>query len=160
MSEYSFARSFAIAWLRMNKVQVKDSATSMKIARLVKCWDGVGGASKAKQSIIDWHNKALSSGSLKSPKNNSDDFYSSQAWRSVRYEALKRSNGCCSLCGAPPGRHQLHVDHIAPRSKYPHLALDILNLQVLCRDCNLGKSNKDSIDWRKNTGEAVSFGRT
>lgn len=23
------------------------------------------------------------------------------------------------------------------------------NLQVLCEDCNIGKSNTDSIDWRK-----------
>jgi X-X-X-Leu-X-X-Gly heptad repeat protein len=50
--------------------------------------------------------------------------------------------------GATAGRFALHVDHIKPRSLYPARALDPENLQVLCRDCNLGKSNKDATDWR------------
>ena len=45
---------------------------------------------------------------------------------------------------------ELHVDHIKPRSKHPELELDINNLQILCKDCNLGKSNTDSIDYRFN----------
>jgi 5-methylcytosine-specific restriction endonuclease McrA len=76
-------------------------------------------------------------------------FYESPAWRAVRYQALKRSGGCCQCCGerASKGR-PLHVDHIKPRSRYPALELDPDNLQVLCVDCNLGKSNKDATDWR------------
>lgn len=35
----------------------------------------------------------------------------------------------------------LNVDHIKPRKFFPHLALDINNLQVLCSDCNHGKGN-------------------
>jgi hypothetical protein len=42
----------------------------------------------------------------------------------------------------------MHVDHIKPRSKYPDLELSRQNLQVLCEDCNLGKSNKYEDDWR------------
>lgn len=42
----------------------------------------------------------------------------------------------------------MHVDHIKPRSKYPELELEFTNLQILCADCNLGKRNHDSIDWR------------
>ena len=42
----------------------------------------------------------------------------------------------------------IHVDHIKPRSTHPELALDPNNLQVMCDDCNLGKSNTDQIDWR------------
>jgi 5-methylcytosine-specific restriction endonuclease McrA len=42
----------------------------------------------------------------------------------------------------------MHVDHIKPRSKYPHLALRESNLQVLCEACNLGKGNWDETDWR------------
>ena len=42
----------------------------------------------------------------------------------------------------------IHVDHIKPRSKYPHLALVFENMQILCEDCNLGKSNVDATDWR------------
>jgi 5-methylcytosine-specific restriction endonuclease McrA len=43
----------------------------------------------------------------------------------------------------------LHVDHIVPRYKAPHRSLDIENLQVLCRDCNIGKGAWDQTDWRQ-----------
>lgn len=74
------------------------------------------------------------------------NFYESREWREVRYMAIKRNGRACLACGQT--RKKLHVDHIKPRSKYPHLALDLNNLQVLCEDCNLGKSNKDETDWR------------
>ena len=41
-------------------------------------------------------------------------FYASQAWRSARYGALKRSKGKCQCCGST---HRLQVDHVKPRSK-------------------------------------------
>lgn len=40
------------------------------------------------------------------------------------------------------------VDHIKPASRFPDLALDLENLQVLCNDCNMGKSNDDYTDFR------------
>ena len=73
-------------------------------------------------------------------------FYDSREWRDLRYYALKLYGRKCQLCFAT--NTQIHVDHIKPRSKYPELALDIKNLQILCKDCNLGKSNKDETDWR------------
>lgn len=79
-------------------------------------------------------------------------FYDTAEWRAVRYEALKRSGRRCALCGAGG---ELHVDHIVPRSVRPDLALTLENLQVLCRDCNLGKGNRDSVDWRGRPGERV-----
>jgi hypothetical protein len=81
-----------------------------------------------------------------------DGFYESREWRQVRYLAIKANNGLCELCGR--GKHDgvvLHVDHIEPRSKAPHLELDPDNLQVLCEDCNLGKGNRDAVDWRVST---------
>jgi len=42
----------------------------------------------------------------------------------------------------------MHIDHIKPRSKYPELTFVFENLQVLCEDCNVGKSNLDETDWR------------
>ena len=70
-------------------------------------------------------------------------------WREVRYKALKNGSGKCCLCGASPKDGiKLHVDHIKPKSLYPHLTYDVNNLQVLCEDCNIGKSNKDDTDWR------------
>lgn len=78
-----------------------------------------------------------------------DGFYETDEWRSVRYRALKLHGGRCQCCGAGAAQGKiLHVDHIKPRSKFPELALTLENLQVLCEDCNLGKSNKDDTDWR------------
>jgi hypothetical protein len=77
------------------------------------------------------------------------DFHSSREWRAIRYRVLKIHGGRCQCCGASAADGvQIHVDHIKPRSKYPGLALELSNLQVLCVDCNLGKSNRDETDWR------------
>lgn len=42
--------------------------------------------------------------------------------------------------------------HIQPRKTHPHLALVLSNLQVLCHDCNHGKGNWDTTDWRPREG--------
>lgn len=84
----------------------------------------------------------------KSYKNKAQAFYTSQEWRNIRYEVLKKYNGKCALCGrSAKDGVVLHVDHIIPLSKNWNKRLDINNLQVLCEDCNLGKSNKDCIKW-------------
>lgn len=79
-------------------------------------------------------------------------FYASREWREIRYQRFKISGRKCVICqrGDRDGI-VLHVDHIKPRSKYPELELDLDNTQVLCEDCNLGKSNKDETDWRETT---------
>lgn len=73
-----------------------------------------------------------------------ESFYRTEAWLRLRYFTLLKYRKCL-LCGS---KDNLHVDHIKPRSKRPELSLDANNLQVLCRDCNLGKSNLDSTDFR------------
>jgi len=89
-------------------------------------------------------------------KLSSQRFYISREWRRVRYQALKKHGAKCQCCGMSPSKHGivLHVDHVKPRSKYPALELELSNLQVLCEDCNLGKSNIDVTDWRT-TNELV-----
>jgi hypothetical protein len=78
-----------------------------------------------------------------------DDFLESRAWLELRYRVLKKGKGCCQLCGTRGSEsNPLQVDHIKPRSKHPELALAESNLQILCRRCNVGKSNKDKTDWR------------
>ena len=78
------------------------------------------------------------------------DFYSSRAWKILRYQALEKYGARCQCCGATAADGvQLHVDHIKPRSKFPHLALDLDNLQVLCSDCNTGKINQFDTNWRE-----------
>lgn len=79
----------------------------------------------------------------------SDAFLSTYAWRKLRMEALKKYGPRCQCCGATPANGAvINVDHIKPRKKWPSLALDLNNLQILCHDCNHGKGNWDETDWR------------
>ena len=89
----------------------------------------------APQQFIDW---------VKSPL-----FFESREWRVLRYQVLVRAGGRCECCGqrsSPDVR--LNVDHIKPRSRFPHLALKLDNLQCLCEACNVGKGAWDATDWR------------
>ena len=73
----------------------------------------------------------------------------------VRYDVLKRDRKCV-LCGAAPevdSAVRLHVDHIVPRSKGG--SNDISNLQVLCAECNLGKSNRDDTAFVEPVNEEM-----
>ena len=75
----------------------------------------------------------------------SNSFYMSWAWLSLRYDTLKEYGPVCMCCGSTK---KIHVDHIKPRSKFPELALDPDNTQILCEACNIGKSNRDYTDFR------------
>ncbi len=69
----------------------------------------------------------------------SERFYTSTDWRRVRERILKTHKNLCVKCGT---RHNLSVDHILPRSKYPEKALDPANTQILCVSCNSSKGNR------------------
>lgn len=59
---------------------------------------------------------------------------------SLRFEILKRDDYCCQMCGATAKDGvTLEIDHVTPVSKGGSNDAD--NLQVLCRDCNIGKSD-------------------
>lgn len=75
------------------------------------------------------------------------DFYLTRRWREVRYKVLVKHGKVCQCCGEKSG--YIHVDHILPRSLYPDKELDENNLQVLCEACNIGKTNRDTTDWRQ-----------
>lgn len=85
-------------------------------------------------------------------------FYESREWRELRYRVIQKYESKCMACGRTPLKHGviIHVDHIKPRSKYPELALVFENLQILCEDCNIGKSNKDETDWRPDDPDEVN----
>lgn len=90
------------------------------------------------------HEHALVIGNLPSKK-----FYQSSEWKALRYAAIKEYGRTCSCCGAEYEKSKrIHVDHIKPRSIFPEFALSMHNVQVLCSDCNEGKSNFTSDDWR------------
>lgn len=77
----------------------------------------------------------------------SEDFFKMREWESLRKSVLRKYGLKCMNCGR--GNCELHVDHIYPRSKFPHLQFEFSNLQVLCRKCNMDKSNLDFTDYRK-----------
>jgi 5-methylcytosine-specific restriction endonuclease McrA len=83
----------------------------------------------------------------KSPK--SVLFLRSAPWLTLRMVAFERYGNKCQCCGASPSDGAvLQVDHVKPRSKYPELELNIENLQILCRECNIGKGAWSQTDWR------------
>ena len=75
---------------------------------------------------------------------NKESFYESEEWRILRRQAFQKYGGQCLKC---ENKNNLEVDHVKPRSKYPELELDINNLQILCRECNLFKGCKDGPEW-------------
>lgn len=62
--------------------------------------------------------------------------------RSIRVDILRRDNYRCVFCGVSAKKAELQIDHIIPFSQGGSNTMD--NLQTLCSDCNLGKSNRFS----------------
>ena len=60
----------------------------------------------------------------------------------LRFTILQRDNFSCNKCGRSPAKDPsvvLHVDHIIPWSKGGETEIE--NLETLCKNCNLGKSD-------------------
>lgn len=60
----------------------------------------------------------------------------------LRFIVMARDNFKCCICGKSPATDPsvtLHVDHIKPWAKGGETTID--NLQTLCSECNLGKSD-------------------
>lgn len=121
-------------------------------------YNGWGGKKRKLDEIYQllWNGKPPQRDGRKSSKHKRDKdfatsnkFLSSYQWRKLRYEAIQKYERRCMCCGLTPDDGiKLHVDHIKPRKKYPELALDIDNLQILCEICNHGKGNWDETDHR------------
>ena len=78
-------------------------------------------------------------------KRRSDKFLASPEWRAMRERVFALHGKRCQKCGSDD---EIQVDHIKPRSKFPDLALDIENLQVLCWPCNREKNFTVIADYR------------
>jgi hypothetical protein len=85
-------------------------------------------------------------------------FYRSWAWREVRFLALEKHGRRCQCCGATPDMLDIAgnpvrivVDHIKPLRHNWDLRLSLDNLQILCDECNMGKSYKHETDFRPAT---------
>ncbi|MGF1602027.1 MAG: HNH endonuclease [Thermosynechococcaceae cyanobacterium] len=82
-----------------------------------------------------------------SPRNIYSRWRSSQEGKQWKEKEYQRINGKCPghSCGHIfPGIDYFTIDHIRPISKYPDLAIDTKNLQLLCDRCNRKKS--DSLE--------------
>lgn len=62
----------------------------------------------------------------------------------LRLREQQQGYCACNSCNAnhPLGIEYLEIDHIKPLSKFPELALEPKNLQLLCAPCNKRKSAK------------------
>lgn len=64
-------------------------------------------------------------------------------WR-LRFRVMRRDNFKCKICGRSPAsdpKIELQVDHIKPWAKGGETVIE--NLQTLCSQCNIGKSDLD-----------------
>lgn len=124
-------------------VKVWSESLGCFIESTVSKGDAVAASIKRKQGK-KFDAREYASSESKYRRGMGSDFYTTKEWRSLRHAFLSSSDGKCTLCGRSRKVHgcAMHVDHIKPRSKFPHLELDVNNLQLLCEDCNIGKSNK------------------
>jgi len=113
-------------WALLNKI--KNRPKDVEIGKAKRKW------SRSKSQCI--------------PGRNKQNFFRTIEWRALRAKTLTRYGRVCMHCGDDSPDTIFHVDHIKPRSKYPRLELDPDNLQVLCRGCNLSKSNLYETDLR------------
>lgn len=72
------------------------------------------------------------------------DFYEHPRWKLCRKIINGSNKKECLKCGS---KENICVDHIKPKTKYPKLSFDVLNLQQLCSICNKEKYMTE-IDYR------------
>ncbi len=155
MDETSELMKYAKETLKANGRKMKPGGRHdlQKLAREVSfhCGGSMLGMNKkkAREVLLAFAVGSMQLVERKHEKRTRDTFYESRDWLTLRYEVLRIHGARCQCCGnGPKTGKPLHVDHIKPRSKHPELQLDRDNLQVLCEDCNKGKSNIDETDWR------------
>lgn len=100
----------------------------------------------AKREIIRaW----LAAGGKKIRIQESKIFYNSSSWKKLSKQVIETYGAVCMKCGATKDKGiVICTDHIFPRKKYPLLALEFSNMQVLCRQCNFEKSDIHFTDYR------------
>lgn len=77
--------------------------------------------------------------------------FQSREGRKIRDKVLAKQ-GYCERCYSLKGEKnifKLEVHHVKPWSKFPELAYDLDNLDVLCADCNKKIGNTGKIDYKR-----------
>lgn len=93
---------------------------------------------KALEAFVQWANEGIE------PPENVKKVIKKRTSRNInwrmRAQVLMRDGSMCNLCGRmPKDGVLLNIDHIKPWSKGGETVLE--NLQILCNQCNVGKSN-------------------
>jgi 5-methylcytosine-specific restriction endonuclease McrA len=125
------------------------------------CWDNRGHKPTPRKHVHPARAYAATGGKFngrrkkktvhKRTEKTSKSFYETWEWKEARFIAFKVHGRKCLCCGWSPdqgGNNHLVVDHIKPIRTHPHLALVTSNHQVLCNNCNMGKSYKYHDDFR------------
>lgn len=147
---YPLTRDWLLMYGDREIPQYKLSILSAAMEKKAERQEKRGRVSKFSRNAVDVCRKAQAPKIRPRADVTKDEFLSSFEWRKVRMMALKKYGSKCQCCGATPASGAvMNVDHIKPRKKYPDLALEIDNLQVLCGECNHGKGNWDETDWRQ-----------
>lgn len=63
-------------------------------------------------------------------------------WKCLRKKIFERDDYTCQICGYKEEEIMV-VDHILPKSIFPELEFDLLNLQTLCPNCHARKTISD-----------------
>ena len=146
-SKIVLAREFALRYFKRGSAYTPNIMLGILISKEMD-WPQCENKNEVRRHIRLFMDKAIKS---KSPTVIKTDkqFYRSKGWMTVRYQALVNCGASCQCCGGTASDGlKIHVDHIKPRSKFPELALDLDNLQVMCECCNGGKDNWDDTNWR------------
>jgi 5-methylcytosine-specific restriction endonuclease McrA len=86
-------------------------------------------------------------------ENEKDAFYNSKIWHELRFKTLRKYGFKCMAC--KDEESPLQVDHIRPTSIFWAMRFDEDNLQVLCKACNIGKTNAYMDDLRPKPGKVI-----
>lgn len=78
-------------------------------------------------------------------------FYKSKAWERARKAALIRDRGMCTTPGCfNPAEEVHHIIHLTPENiTDAAVALDLKNLQCLCRGCHMRMHDADRFAGEK-----------
>ncbi len=133
-------------WIILGKQPTYVQMNNLSVYSVSTYANRFGGWRKALEAFVDYINSENVSNESYIIDNAINNSTKHKTKRDInlrtRFLVMKRDNFKCCMCGRSPATTvglELHMDHIVPWSKGGETVID--NLQTLCSDCNLGKSN-------------------
>ncbi len=137
--------NLAEIWLKIGKQPSRRDLSRLESPISYKAYERrFGKWSNALKSFVEYYNSTDSTAVFPQTTESATTYHktSRDINLRLRFFIMQRDNFKCCMCGASPAKDPnvvLHVDHIIPWSKGGETTID--NLQTLCSNCNLGKSN-------------------